>query len=154
MLKRVKKWLGIEGVKLELSVPEEIEISEGTIDGSILFSSMQEQLVTEIRVYMVEKYYRGRKSSKLIDEYQLGEISMLEEIEIPANEIIEIQFSLPFSVMQSEMDEIGNKNFLFKGLVGAAKKIKGVKSEYKILAEANVKGTALSPFDSRILSLV
>lgn len=154
MLKRVKKWLGIEGVKLELSVPEEVDVNAESIDGSIYFSSMQEQLVTEIKVYMVEKYYRGRKTGKLIDEYQLGEISMLEEIEIPANEIIEIKFNLPFSVMQSEMDELGSKNFLFRGLVATAKKIKGVKSEYKILAEANVKGTALSPFDSKILDLV
>ncbi len=153
MLKRVKKWLGIEGVKLELSVPEELDLGAESIDGSIYFSSMQDQVVTEIKVFMIEKYYRGRKSSKLIDEYQLGEIAMLEEIEIPANEIIEIKFNLPFSVMQSEMDELGSKNFLFKGLVATAKKIKGVKSEYKILAEANVKGTALSPFDSKILSL-
>ena len=153
MLKRVKKWLGIEGVKLELSVPGEIDIQDGSIDGSIYFSSMQDQLVTEIKVYLIEKYYRGRKSSKLIDEYQLGEISMIDEIEIPANEIVEIKFNLPFSVMQSEMDEIGSKNILFRGLVATAKKFKGVKSEFKILAEANVKGTALSPFDAKIISL-
>jgi len=43
MLKKVKKWLGIEGVKLELILPEEVDLSADKLVGKIQFYSMHEQ---------------------------------------------------------------------------------------------------------------
>mgnify|MGYP003972117883 FL=1 len=44
------------------------------------------------------------------------------------------------------MDELQDNNFLNGFLIGLAKKIKGVKSEYRILAEVNIKGNKLYHF--------
>ncbi|NUO02231.1 MAG: hypothetical protein HUU01_16630, partial [Saprospiraceae bacterium] len=82
MFGKVKKWLGIEGVKLELLLPEEVSEKEGSVEGAILFQSMNPQTVTEIRIVLIERYSRGRGSEKLIDEYELGSIVIRQNIEV------------------------------------------------------------------------
>jgi hypothetical protein len=51
------------------------------------------------------------------------------------------------------MDELEGKNIIMRGLVKAAKTIKSVKSEYRIIVEADVLGTALNPFDQKVIEL-
>lgn len=153
MIGRVKRWLGIEGVKLELVLPEEIDADAGLVEGSIRFYSMHAQTVQGIRIFLIEKYKRGRGKNKLIDEYQLGEIAIEEDIEVPADQLVEVDFALPFSMVKSDVDTFAEKNFIFKGVATAAKFAKGVKSEYRIVAEAKVKGTALNPFDKKVVQM-
>lgn len=45
------------------------------------------------------------------------------------------------------------KNILFKGLAGLAKKANKVNAEFRIEAEAKVKGTALNPFVQKFFQL-
>ncbi len=149
MLGRVKKWLGIEGVKLELLIPETISSNSGQVDGKIHLFSMHAQTVTFIKVIMIERYTRGRGKEKLIDEYQLGELHIKQDIDIPENEIIEVDFSLSFTPLRSDIDDFGNRNLVFGSLARAAKMIRGAKSEFRIEAEARVRGTALNPFDRK-----
>lgn len=154
MFGKVKRWLGIEGVKLELILPDEAEREQHEISGRIRFYSMNAQTVRKIRVRLVEKYTRGRLKHRRIDEYKLGEIALEQDIEVPAHEHIEIDFTLPFHLATSEMDDMADKNVLLRGVVGTAKFIKGVKSVYRVEAEAEVKGTALHPFATKEIGLV
>jgi hypothetical protein len=149
MLKRVKRWLGIEGVKLELVVPEEISERQEQLTGSIRLHSLENQQVSLIRIILIERYARGRGKDKLVDEYKLGEINIERLIDVPANGTVELDFTLPFSVVRSQMDEWGQKNPLNKGLSKAVKWFEGVKSHYRVEAEAKVKGVALNPFDKQ-----
>jgi len=153
MINKVKKWLGIEGVKLELILPEKIKESSGVVTGKIRFSSMNEQKITAIKVKMVEKYSRGRSKEKLTDEYELGEITFNQSITIPKEKAIQVDFSLPFQLKKSEMDELADANIFYGGLVKLAKGLQGVSSEFYIQAEAHVKGTALHPFDKKTIKL-
>lgn len=153
MLGRVKKWLGIEGIKIELIVPESINPNSENIKGSVRFISMNAQTVTSLHFKLTEKYIRGRRKSKLTDEYLLSEQEIPMLIEVPANEPVEYPFELPFKIMRSRMDELESKNFILKGIVRAAKAIKSVKSEYRLEVEADVLGTALNPFDRKIIIL-
>ena len=153
MFGKVKKWLGIEGVKLELLIPEEIKTDGGVVKGKVRFFSMNPQTVTGVRIVMVERFSRGRRKEKMTDEYELGRISTEKTIDVPANEAVEMEFTLPFELVKSAMDEAQEKNFILGGLVKTAKWIRGVKSEYSILAEAKVKGVALDPFDKKIIVL-
>ncbi|RLD21751.1 MAG: hypothetical protein DRI69_03205 [Bacteroidetes bacterium] len=148
MFGKVKQWLGIEGVKVELHVPDKISADDTKVEGTIRFYSMHDQTVKSVRVKLIEKYKRGRRVNKLVDEYILGEIELVQKIEVLAHEYVEVDFCLPFDRAMSEMDTIESKNFLFKGVVKTAKLIQGVKSEFRIEAEADVRGTALNPFDS------
>ncbi len=151
MLGKVKKWLGIEGVKLELILPEVIDLNEGRLSGTISFYSLNPQTVTAIRVLMIERFSRGRRSDKLTDEYELGSLILEREIHIPAKEPVELDFTLPFKLVKSEMDELEERSLIMGSLARTAKWIRGVKSEYSIIAEAKVKGVALNPFDKQVI---
>ncbi|MBK9105057.1 MAG: sporulation protein [Saprospiraceae bacterium] len=154
MFGKVKRWLGIEGVKIEMILPDQVSASSGVIEGKLKFESMHVQTVTKIRITLTEKYIRGRWKSRLTDQYKIGEIELDEPIEVPAHEVIMMDFELPFTFVKSDMDEIADKNFVFRKLVDAAKTLKNVKSEFYIEAEAEVNGTALSPFDKQEIKIV
>lgn len=154
MIGKVKKWLGIEGVKLELVLPEEVKAKSGVVNGKLRFQSLNEQTVNGIKVALIERYTRGRGKEKLIDEYELGKREMAIEFNVPPEEIVEVDFSLPFELVKSDVDAFGDKNFLFSGLSSAARLLRGAKSTYRIEAEALVKGVALNPFDKKPLNLV
>jgi len=153
MFGKVKKWLGIEGVKLELSLAEEFKISDGKIVGSLQLQSLSEQKITKLTVRLVEKYRRGRKKEMLTDEYQLGEISMEKEIKITPENGLEIDFDLPFKTRASEIDEFGNQNLLTGGLASLAKMAYAVNSEFRVEAEAEIAGVALNPFVKKAVTL-
>ena len=153
MINKVKKWLGIEGVKLELILPETIKESSGVVTGKIRFYSMNSQKITAIKVNMIEKYSRGRSDEKLTDEYELGTITFNQAISIPKEKAVQVEFALPFQIEKSEMDKLEDSNVFYGGLVKLAKKVQGVRSEYYIQAEAQVKGTGLNPFDKKTIVL-
>lgn len=152
MIGRVKQWLGIEGVKLELLLPEEIDEQDGQISGRIQFQSMNTQQVTYIKIVFIERYSRGRGQEKLVDEYELGKLEVDKVIEIPAGQIVEVPFTLSYALVHSSFDEM-ERNFFLSGLAKAAKLLNRVKSEYRLEAEAKVRGTALNPFDRRAVVL-
>jgi len=155
MFGKVKKILGIEGVKLELIVPDKVSRDTGIITGIVKLTSLSDNnLIESIHLKMVEKYTRGRGDSKLINEYPMGQLLKKENITISKNDILEIPFEMEFVYVKSEMDKMGESNFITRGLVGLAKKARGVQSEYKLIAEANIKGTTLHPFDSKPINLV
>ncbi|MBC7884878.1 MAG: hypothetical protein H7X99_05350 [Saprospiraceae bacterium] len=155
MFGKVKKILGIEGVKLELIVPDKVDKEAGIVSGIVKLTSLSDNnLIESIHLKMIEKYSRGRGSSKLINEYPMGDLLKIENITISKNDIIEIPFELEFIYVQSEMDKLEDSNIFAKGLVKLAKKARGVHSEYSLRAEANIKGTALHPFDNKPLNLV
>lgn len=153
MFGKVKKWLGIEGVKLELVLPEEVSARDGQIAGKLRFMSMNAQTVTYIKVVIIEKYSRGRGSEKLIDEYELGNIELYEPFDVPAEEMVEIDFTLPYKIVKSDIEEWGDRNPLFGGLAKLAKNVNAVHSSFRIEAEAKVKGTALNPFDKKEIKI-
>ena len=146
MIKKMKKFLGIEGVKMELVIPEEVPAKHGVVQGKVVFQSMNTQTVTGINFVLIEKYSRGRGKEKLIDEYELGKLKLNVEFEVPDDEFVEIDFELPFKLVHSEVDEFGKKNFLYGGIASLAKLARGAKSIYRLEAEATVKGVALNPF--------
>jgi SpoOM protein len=153
VIKKVKKWLGIEGVKLEIIIPDEIQAADGFVAGLVRFQTQHSQTVTYLKLVFVEKYARGRGKEKRVDEYELGSLELHDPFEVPAGEDVDVEFTLPFNLVQSEMDELASANILLSGVVNAAKRFSGVKSEFRVEAEAKVKGTALNPFDKKSLVL-
>ncbi|PHI20782.1 hypothetical protein CEQ90_05300 [Lewinellaceae bacterium SD302] len=153
MLGKVKKWLGIEGVKLEIIVEEEFSPRSFNVGGILRLRSKEAQTVSGIKIVLIERYSRGREDDQLIDEYQLGDLVMNKKIEVPAGgEPVDVPFLLPFQRLDSPMDEFAGKNPLFGGLAWAAKKLRKVTSEFRLEAEANIKGVGLNPFDKKILN--
>lgn len=153
MFGKVKTWLGIEGVKIELVIPHKLKSRQSEIQGKVRLSSKNTQTVTNIEVKMIEKYSRGRNEEKLTDEYLMGTIKLEKEIIIPAEQSIEIPFTLSFKKQKSEIDKFGDSNFILGGLTKALKWIEKVSSEYRLEASAKVAGVALDPFDKAFVIL-
>ncbi|WP_236978116.1 hypothetical protein [Membranihabitans maritimus] len=150
----MKKWLGIEGVKITIEVPEKISMEKKRVDGKLIFESRQDSEVESIRLRIVERFMRGRRGGKLINEYLLGESEVVGKFTIKAEEPTEIEFALPFKVLQSDMDRWESKNLIFKGLIKTAKWVRGVKSVFRIEVEADVKGMAISPLLKKDINLI
>ena len=153
MLKKIKDILGIEGVKIALQVPEELDIDSGLLSGKIIMNSQSEKTVSNISLKLIEKYRRGRKDAKLINEYLLGSIDIELNLTIKPNEEEVLKFDLPFNLMKSEMDQLED-NLVFKPFIKLAKKFKNVKSEYKVTATATIKGTRLDAIAESKIKLV
>ena len=152
MLGKVKQWLGIEGVKLELLLPPDFSPRQGSLSGRIRLSSKHPQTVAAIKIVMVEKYSRGSDEGQLVDEYELGREIITDLIEVPGEGIpLELPFRIVFDPVNSPVDAFGDRNPLFGGLAWAAKKLRRVSSEYRIEAEAQVQGVGLNPFDKQLL---
>ena len=153
MFGKVKRWVGIEGVKMELIIPEEIAKKDFEIKGQLKFTTMHDQTVTAIKVKLIERYTLGRRKKKTSSEYDLGAIELKESFDVTVDTPIFINFVLPFELMISSMDEMEGKNFFWKGVAKLAKLERGVHSEYRIEAEAKVKDTKLDPFDRKPIRL-
>jgi hypothetical protein len=154
MFGKVKKILGIEGVKLQLIIPDKVNKNAGLLQGIVKLTALSDNnVVEEIEIIMIEKYTRGRKENQLIDEYPMGKSIMRQRLNISRNDVLEIPFELNFQYAQSEMDKIADRGIISKAIVGLAKKLKGVKSEFYVKAEAKIKGTTLNPFDKVTVNL-
>jgi len=150
MIRRVKRWLGIEGVKIELLLPESLSLKSALLEGKLRFQSMTPERVTHLRITLKERYSRGRGEERLIDEYVLGSLEVEKQIDIPKGKIVELPFSLPFDRVESNVDTL-EKVFLWKGLAKAVKWANKVESEFRVEAEARIQGTALNPFVRQVI---
>lgn len=153
MIGKVKQWLGIEGVKLELDLPEGQALANGSIGGTIRFQSMNPQTVTGIRVVLIERYSRGRGEEQLIDEYELGRLEIKDTFEVGPDSPVERSFQMSFEPLESDVDRWGNRNILNRQFAKAARWLRKARSQYRVEAEAKVKGVALNPFDKKVLEL-
>ena len=145
MFGKVKKILGIEGVKIEIITDPSLNLSSEVKEGVIKLTTKTASNIESIHIRLIEKYSRGRAEDKLIDEYVLGETILDEKMSIATDEIIEVPFTLEFVNARSEMDKMSDGNFLLRGPVKLAKWIKKVSSMYRLEAHAHVEGTKLQP---------
>lgn len=153
MIGKVKQWLGIEGVKLELSIPEGQALANKSLQGTIRLQSMNEQLVTGIRIVLIERYGRGRGDERLIDEYELGSTEIADAFTVEPDTVVEKDFQLAFQLLESPVDSWGNRNILNRQFAKAARWLRKADSQFRVEAEAKVKGVALNPFDKKVIEL-
>jgi len=145
MLGKVKQYLGIEGIKLNLEVPEVIDKKATTLKGNIILTSKNRQTAKSFNIRLVERYSRGRKSSRLINEYVAGDLQFNQMVIVEANEEVKVPFILPYHIAQSRMDLYEDQNFVFRGAIKLLKLANAVQSEFRIEVDAKVSGTALDP---------
>jgi len=145
MLGKVKDILGIEGVKVEVVCPEVIPDGVDVLEGIIKLTTVREQEVKSISIKLIEKYARGRKDKRLIDEYVLGEFESKKTIKVYPGEEQLIDFKLEFTRAKSAMDKLQDDSLVYRGLISVAKFFKKVKSTHRIEGSADVKGTKLDP---------
>jgi hypothetical protein len=145
MIDSLKKVLGIEGLKMDVSIEGKIDKNAGKVVGVIKLTTLRDTQVSGITIKVMEKYKRGRGKNQLVNEYVMGIKQLKQHISVKKNEEKFVDFEVPFQYVKSEMDQWQDQNFIMKGLISVAKKVKGVSSEFYVLAEAQEVGTKLSP---------
>ena len=153
MLGKFKQILGIEGVDVALVIPEKLHIDEELLEGKIVLTTQSNQTVNSILIQFIERFSRGNKGEKRIDEYIVGKLFLEGPIQIKAGEKITRDFAIKYKIAKSEMDKFEDQNIIYKGLVRLAKFFNKVKSEYRIEVEVDVKGTALNPIIKEIIKV-
>lgn len=153
MLGKLKRVLGIEGVKVEMYIKLPIDQESKVVNGNLKFTTKSESVVKGITVKIIEKYSRGRGKEKLVDEYTIAQLEIEDSFVISPEEIVEVPFIIEYEKALSEMDKIARDNTLYRPFIGLAKWIRKVKSSYTILAEADVDGTTLDPFAKQDVEL-
>jgi hypothetical protein len=150
----IKNKLGIGGVKVALQAPGQVAKSAGTIEGKITLTTKSEQEVVSVKVKIIEEYSTGRGEEKKTKEFTLGETNVSGAFTIKPGETKELSYNLPFSVIKSNNDELKEKG----GALGALGKVSSFasneKSDYYVVANADVKSAALDPSDRKQIKLV
>jgi len=153
MLGKLKKVLGIEGIKVELKLDTPVDKKNQKISGELKFTTKTKGKVNKINIKLIEKYSRGRGKAKLVDEYTVAMLEMNDSFEITPEEIIEIPFSMNYELALSEMDRMQKSNIIQRPFITLAKYLRKVKSEFTVMVEADVQGTTLNPFAKTIVKL-
>lgn len=153
-LNKFKRWFGIEGVKVEVVLDEPQQLSAHALEGSLRFTSMHAQTVREIRLKLIERYARGRGADRLVDDYVLGEVVLSRAFVVPAEQVVAVDFTLPFQQLESEIDRMGARNLLLNGVAKLARLSRRVRSTYRLEVKAMVEGTTLHPYEKVPVRLV
>lgn len=144
MIDRIKNWLGIEGVKIHLELPDTIRYDSGVIDGLLEFSTLREQEIQSIKFSLIETYRRGRGKEKRIDDHILAHEAKNVSIHITENSTYVYPFSISFTTLESRVDKLSH-NSLLKPFAGTLKWLNAAHSDYTLNVSVKVKGNKLNP---------
>ncbi|MGB0888339.1 MAG: sporulation protein [Vicingaceae bacterium] len=150
----IKNKLGIGGVKVELQVPGQVKKEEASVDGKVILTTKSEQEIVTITVKFIEEFTTGRGDDEKTKEFELGVLNLPGNFTIKPGERKEIPFTLPFTLQNSNADDLKEKGGALGALGSVAKFANKEKSAYKIDAEADVKSAALDPSDDKDIKVV
>jgi hypothetical protein len=150
----IKDKLGIGGVKVVLDVPGNVEKSSKQFDGKVTLTSKSDQFVIDLTVKLIEKYTTGRGEEKKTKEFDLGVVKVPCNFDIKTGETKVIPFTLNFEILKSSNDELKEKGGVMGGIGKLGSFANNEKSEYSVIATADVKSAALDPNDIKDIKLV
>ena len=136
-----------------VDIPEGRALANERLQGTLNLQSTNPQTGTGIPVVLIERYSRGRGEERLVDEYELGRTELNEVFEVEPDTVVERSFKLSFEPLRSEVDNWGDRNIFNRQFAKAARWMRNADSQYRVEAEAKVKGVALNPFDKKVVEL-
>jgi hypothetical protein len=153
-VEKVKQFFGVGGVKLELQIRPSYPKAGEKLAGALVLTSKSDQRIEKIKISLVETYTTGRGEDKTSKDYDLGERTLSEPIELKAGETRSMPFDLGFSMLKSDNDVLKEKGGALGALGKMASFASAERSEYEVRAEAEVKGTTFGPSDRKRVQLV
>lgn len=150
---KIKDILGIEGLRIDIQIPEEVSKSDESIRGKLFFTSKSDKTIKSITIRLIEKYHRGKAEKALIDEYVLSELEMDLNVDITERAPAKLDFELPMNLLKSDMDRYADGNFVAKNLVKVAKKLKNVRSDYRVEVIAIIPDLTLNTVAQQVIKI-
>jgi hypothetical protein len=151
---KVKQFFGAGTVKVDLSIPARVERAAGQFPGRVLLDAASDQHVLELTVTLIETWSTGRGDDRQEREFELGKIKVAREFDMKQHDKRAFDFVLPFELLKSENDRLKDAGGAIGMLGKAASFASAERSEYRVVAEADVKGAALDPSDKKAILLV
>ena len=142
---KVKQFLGIVGVKVDVQVGDTFSKSGNTIQGKVIITSKSDQQILSVEVGFEEVWRIGKGENETMKTFDLGEWKSEQEFTIKAGETREFPFTLNYSMVKSDNDRMMESSKVGKALGGLGKMMDGEKSNFWLKAMADVKGAAFDP---------
>ncbi len=150
---KVKQFFGAGTVKVELSVPPGVPKASMQLPGRVSLKAESAQHVVAVTVVLREEWDTGRGAEKQTKTFELGKVQLAQAFDMQAGEERQLDFWLPFRIIQSNADQLKDKGGAVGMLGKAAAFANNEKSRYKVIAEADVKGAAFDPNDIKEIAL-
>ncbi len=142
---KVKQFLGIVGVKVEMQVDDTFSKTGSVIQGKVIITSKSDQQILAVKVSFEETWKIGKGESETVKNFDLGEWMSEQEFSIKAGQTKEFPFTMNYSMIKSENDRMAESSSVGKALGGIGKMLDGEQSVFKLIAMADVKGAAFDP---------
>lgn len=141
----VKGWFNIGGVKVKLDVGPTVSRTGTELPGKVTLTSKGEKHVLKLTYKLVEEITTGRGDDEETKEVVLGQSMLSEEFDMTTGETKTLDFNINYAIQERLADKKGALGAVGKlGAFASAQKIK-----YYVVAECDVKGTALDPSDKK-----
>jgi hypothetical protein len=155
---KLKKNLGVGGVKLQLQIPPNVVAKDSQIVGKVVVTSESPLTVSKVTVKLVETHTRREADANGVHKTEInnvGQVDLTEIFQIGPGQQKIIDFTLPFllrATANSQLLEMGgaaasvgkNLNALFGDQ----------RITYRLEASADVEGVALGPSNTVNVNLV
>jgi hypothetical protein len=151
---KVKQFFGAGTVKVELTVPAQVQKAAGQLSGKAVLNAVSDQHVIDVVVTLTETWSTGRGEDKEAKQFELGKVKLAEALDMKAGESRPFDFVLPFELIKSNADQLKEKGGALGMLGKAAAFANAEKSKYEVKVVADVKGAAFDPSDSKAIELV
>jgi len=150
-LDTAKGWLNIGGVKVKIQdLNPRISRAGNQITGKVLLTSKGDKHVLKLTYKFIMQKTTGRGEDRKTKEFTLAQTALTEPFDIKTGESRTLDFSIPYALEKSLKDAGGVLGTV--GKLGAF--AVGEKEEYFVVAECDVKGTALDPSDKVEVTIV
>lgn len=150
LLDKIKGWLNIGGVKVKLDVAPQVSRSQSELPGKVTLTTKDDKHVLKLNYKLIEERTTGSDDEEETEETILGQVTMSEPFDIKGGETRELDFVIGYAIKERLADK--------KGMMGAVGKLgsfaAGEELKYYVVAECDVKGTALDPSDKREVQVV
>ena len=150
---KVKQFFGAGTVKVELAIPPSVPKFGLQLPGRVALKAASAQHVIDVTVLLREEWDTGRGAEKQTKTFDLGKLTLAQAFDMQQGEERNLDFLLPFQVIQSNAEQLKQKGGAMGMLGKAAAFANNEKSRYKVIATADVKGAAFDPNDIKEIVL-
>lgn len=150
MLNRIKKTLGMVGVKVEIIAPGILSRDLAKVDGTIKITSKTDQRVQRIIVRMMEiTETREMDGDYDTDHHELGKTENIDGFDLKAGEEREVPFTLYFN--RRWIDNVEESGGVMGALMSMGRSMVDSDSRFYLSAVVDLEGVVLDPSDKHYI---
>ena len=154
ILKKVKTFLGIHGVTIELEIPLEIPKDSKRLEGNVAVHSKSDQQIISITVSFIEKHITGKGKEKKTRKFELGTCVIAGPINLQAGIVRTFPIRLDFAIMKTKNEALTAQGGVFHVLGKIGSFVQKEHCDYYVTARAEVCDAAFDSTDMKIVSFV